>query len=418
MRPLGFRRPLSRFAVAATALCVACHPVPRTTAASPASPASPASSRLDSLSAHALRFAQAQLARAADSLDPAKGYPRITTPAGPWELRGANAWTSGFFAGSLWYLYELTHDPAWRARAERWTVGLESDKRLTNTHDLGFMLFPSFGHGYLLTKAAHDSTVVIEGSSTLVRRFNPAVGAIKSWDTERQTDRRKDWAYPVIIDNMMNLEMLFWAGSHGGDAAWHQLAERHALTSARAHVREDGSVAHVALFDPATGAFLRRDTWQGYADSTAWARGQAWAIYGFTMAYANTKNPTLLATARRTADYFIAHMPADGVPYWDFRHPGIPNTERDASAAAIAASGLLDLTTRVSAADGARYRAAAERMLTSLCTTYLAEGTPSAAVIQHSVGGRPQNVEIDVGIVYADYYFIEALMRYRAGRVR
>jgi hypothetical protein len=272
------------------------------------------------------------------------------------------------------------------------------------------MIFNSFGRGYLLTGDPHYKEVVLDASRSLVTRYNPRVGAIKSWNTERATDRRATWKYPVIVDNLMNLELLFWSAANGGDPAWKNIAEQHALTSARAHVRADGSTAHVALFDPITGALEGTTTWQGYSDSSAWARGQAWAIYGFTNAYARTGRPELLAAARKTADYFISHLPPDGIPYWDFRDPGIPNVERDASAVAIAASGLLDLARRTDSSSSARYRSVAEKILRSLARDYTA-GPESAAILAHSVGGHPQNSEVDVGIVYADYYYVEALLR-------
>ena len=363
----------------------------------------------------ALRHAAAQVRRSASALDPANGYPRSTNAAGNWEQRAASQWTSGFFAGTLWYLYQRDRVPEWRALAERWTAGLERNKTTTTTHDLGFMLFDSFGHGFLLTGNAHYRDVVVEASRSLATRFSSQVGAIKSWDTQGGDDARTSWVYPVIVDNLMNLEMLFWAGAHGGDAAWGRLAERHALTSARAHVRADGSTAHIALFDPATGALQRTATWQGYADSSVWARGQAWAIHGLTAAYGRTKRPALLDAAQRAADWYIAHLPADAVPYWDFRHPAIPNTDRDASAAAIAASGLYDLARRSRAPAAARYRAAADRTIISLASNYLAPQSPSGAILAHSTGGRPQGSEIDVGLVYADYFFVEALLR-RQGR--
>jgi unsaturated chondroitin disaccharide hydrolase len=370
-----------------------------------------ATSALDSLAAGALRRAAEQVRRSAMSLDPAKGFPRSTDPRGGWTQGPASQWTSGFFAGTLWYLYQHERTPEWRTLAERWTAGLESSKTMTNTHDLGFIIFDSFGHGHLLTGDPHYRDVVMDASRSLATRFNPAVGAIKSWDVEAVTDGRRGWRYPVIVDNLMNLEMLFWAGAHGGDSAWATMAERHALTSARAHVRTDGSTAHVALFDPTTGVLERTVTWQGYSDSSAWARGQAWAIHGLSASYARTRRPELLAAARRSADWFIAHLPADAVPYWDFRHPAIPNTERDASAAAIAASGLYDLARWSDASSARGYRAAADRMLQSLATSYMAPPTPNGAVLLHSTGNRPQGGEIDVGIVYADYFFVEALLR-------
>jgi hypothetical protein len=366
---------------------------------------------LDAIIERAMARAADQLRRTATTLDPVAGYPRATKADGNWEQRPPNQWTSGFFAGTLWYMYQDTHAPEWRSLAERWTAGLEANKRITTTHDLGFMIFNSFGHGYLLTNDPHYHDVVTEAGRSLATRYNPIVGAIKSWDLENATDARRGWTYPVIIDNLMNLELLFWAGSHGGDTAWSRVAERHALTSAKAHVRSDGSTAHIALFDPASGALVRTTTWQGYADTSAWARGQAWAIHGFSAAYGRTRQPELLRAAQQAADWFIVHLPADGVPYWDFRHPDIPNTERDASAAAIAASGLYDLARRSDAGAAARYRAAADRLVEALATRYVAAPTPSGAILAHSTGGRPQHAEVDVGLVYADYYFVEAMLR-------
>ena len=368
---------------------------------------------LEPLAKNALDRAADQLRRTAAALDPANGYPRSTGADGNYQQRVATEWTSGFFAGMLWSMYEETGATEWRTRAERWTVGLESLKNVTTSHDLGFMIFDSFGRGFLRTGDAHYRDVVMQASRSLMTRFNPRVGAIKSWDTERDTTARKDWKYPVIVDNMMNLEMLFWAGSHGGDSAWVRAAERHALTSARAHVRADGSTAHIALFDPVTGALERTVTWQGYADNSVWARGQAWAIHGFSASYGHTRNPELLRVAQRTADWFIAHLPSDAVPFWDFKDPSIPRAERDASAAAIAASGLYDLARYGDPTTRDRYRGAADRILASLASNYMAPPTARGAILAHSTGARPFRSEVDVGIVYADYFFVEALLRQR-----
>src|SRR6266567_4798055 len=225
---------------------------------------------LDTLADHALRYAQIQLQRTADSLDPAEGYPKSTKPDGGWNRVRATDWTSGFFAGELWRMYEATRDPYWRTQAMRWTSGLESSKTLTTTHDLGFIIFTSFGNEYRLTGNEHARQVILDAAAHLAGRFNPAVGATKSWDTENARGRRGTWEYPVIVDNLMNLELLFWASRHGGDSAWKRMAERHALTSLDAHVRDDGSTAHVALFDPRTGRLIDRVTWQGYADTSVW----------------------------------------------------------------------------------------------------------------------------------------------------
>ncbi|HTE44258.1 MAG TPA: alginate lyase family protein, partial [Gemmatimonadaceae bacterium] len=366
---------------------------------------------LEALSKRAFDRSAEQLRKTATALDPANGYPRSTDADGNLLQRVATEWTSGFFAGMLWSMYQETGSPEWRTLAERWTVGLESMKNVTTSHDLGFMIFDSFGRGFLLTGDPHYRDVVMQASRSLVTRYNPRVGAIKSWDTERDTTARKAWKYPVIVDNLMNLEMLFWAGSHGGDTAWSRIAERHALTSAKAHVREDGSTAHIALFDPATGALERTVTWQGYSDASAWSRGQAWAIHGLSASYGHTRRPELLVAAQRTADWFIAHLPPDAVPYWDFRDPAIPRSERDASAAAIAASGLYELARYSRADQSDRYRGAADRMLASLASSYLAPPTARGAILAHSTGARPFHSEVDVGIVYADYFFLEALLR-------
>jgi hypothetical protein len=369
---------------------------------------------LDSLLDAGVAFAGAQLRKTAETRDPKNGYPRFIKPDGSWEFVGPTQWTSGFFAGSLWQMYWMTRAPEWRTLAERWTVGLEENKSRTTTHDLGFLVFDSFGLGYQLTRTPHYRDVVFDASRSLASRFNDRVGAIKSWDTENVSDRRSAWRYPVIVDNLMNLEMLFWASANGGDPAWRRIAERHALTSARSHVRADGSTNHVALFDPVEGGLTARVTWQGAADTSVWARGQAWAIHGFTRAYVATQNPELLSAARRSADWFVAHISPDGIPAWDFNDPRGLVAERDASAAAVAASGLLMLSKHVDGATVARYTTAARRILRTLTAGYLSRGTPDASILRHSVGQFPQGVEIDVGIVYADYYYLEAIRRYRA----
>lgn len=367
---------------------------------------------LDSLTTHALEFSRSRLRVTADSLDPAAGFPRATGLDGRWEQKPYSQWTSGFFPGAIWYMYQLDRTPEWRARAERWTKGIEPARSITRTHDLGFMVFNSFGHGHLLNQDTTYRRITVDAARSLATRYDEKVGAIQSWDTYGGSDARREWKFPVIVDNLMNLELLFRAAGWG-DPRWKTIAERHALTSARVHVRSDGSTAHVALFDPATGKLERTVTWQGSSDSSTWARGQAWAIYGFTSAYRFTRNKELLTAAQRTADWFIAHVPPDGVPYWDFRHPRIPWVERDASAAAIAASGLLDLARTTSGDRAAGYREAALRILRTLASTYLTTGTTQSSILAHAVGGRPQNVEIDVGLIYADYYFLEALLRSR-----
>lgn len=395
----------TRFRAAALALACAvgaCAPAPRAASA-------PVPAPLDSLARAGLDLAVSRYRRAALAGDPAQGYPRSTTPEGAWSTVKINDWTSGFFPGTLWYLYAYTRDPELRAQAERWTLPLADIPKGKYSHDLGFQFNTSFANGYRFTGEERFRAPALNAARLLAGRFNPTVGAIKSWDW---TDPKRP--YPVIVDNMMNLELLYWGAKNGGDAAWKPLAATHARTTQVNHVRADGGSFHVVVFDPATGAALERITHQGYADSSTWARGQAWLVYGFTLSYRETGDPRFLATARRVADYALARLPADGVPCWDYQAPGCPATaERDASAAAIMASGLLEMSTYVPGADGARYRGAAERILASLSSpAYLARGTGQPAVLLHSVGNHPKEQEIDVGLVYADYYYVEALLRY------
>jgi unsaturated chondroitin disaccharide hydrolase len=363
---------------------------------------------LSSLIARTIALADAKLKRTAGSLDPRNGFPRYgNAAAGTWVLASAKSWTSGFFAGSLWLMYAITRDGSWRTMAERWTLPLEINKLRTNTHDLGFIVFNSFGLGHRLTGNAHFRDVVLDASRSLVRRFNTVVGAIKAWDTDSVADGRRGWPYTVIVDSLMNLEMLFWAARHGGDAQWARIAEHHALTSAQVHLREDGSTAHAAWFDPLTGALLKQVTWQGHADSSVWARGQAWAIYGLIRAYEDCGRTELLFAARKAADWFIAHLPPDGVPYWDFRDPSIPSAPRDASAAAIAACGLYRLARACESGNG--FRGVADAVLASLCTDYVSSDPRTVSLTEHSVGAKPQGLEVDVGLIYTDYYLLDAI---------
>ena len=402
---------LWRLAAFAAALALAgCGTVPQ----APARPAVAASApALDpALTERVMAHAAQRLADAADRLNPQDGYPRSTGADGRWQLTDADSWTSGFFAGSLWLMYQQTGDPVWRGRAQRWTAGLEAQKVRTDTHDLGFMIFDSFGWQAQLTNDPHARDVTVEAARSLATRFNPAVGAIKSWDVDPNDPQTLGWRFPVIIDNLMNLELLYWAaGQPGGDPKWKDLATQHALTSMRVHLRADGSTAQVALFDPVTGAFERQEKWQGQSVTSTWSRGQAWAIHGFTDAYRESGRGELLDAAQRAADWYLARLPTDRVPYWDFQAPDIPRAQRDASAAAVAASGLVELGRLTGGERGASYRRAAEDIVASLAAGYLTVGTPNEAVLAHSVGFLRENTEVDVGLVYADYYFLEAINR-------
>jgi unsaturated chondroitin disaccharide hydrolase len=362
---------------------------------------------LDSLVSHALQFAGQQYRQAVAEINDSSRFARITAEDGSWQTTAAREWTSGFFPGCLWLLNERTKDPFFKQAAEKWTSGLASEQFDTGTHDLGFKIFNSYGNGYRLHPTEAYRKVILQAAQTLAARFNPVVGCIKSWDNPK-------WEYPVIIDNMMNLELLFWASGHGGPKRLSDLAVKHAETTMKNHFRPDGSTYHVLGYNPSTGQVMVRNTHQGYADESVWARGQAWAIYGYTMTYRFTRDPRFLQTAGRAADYFIGHLPADSVPYWDFMAPGIPDEPRDVSAAAITASALFELSGfQKKREQKARYLEAAKKILRSLGSApYLAERTKSHAVLNHAVGNKPGNSEIDVSIIYADYYLIEAMLRY------
>ncbi len=321
-------------------------------------------------------------------------------------------WTAGFYIGTLWYLYEFSGDQALRAEAERKLPILEEQQFSTRTHDLGFMLYCSYGNAWRLTGDERYRDILMTGATSLITRYNPTVKSIRSWD---QT--RGKWTFPVIVDNMMNLEYLNWASRVSGDPKYGDIAVTHANTTLKNHFRPDYSSYHVIDYDPETGAVLHKHTHQGFADESAWARGQAWGLYGFTMMYRDTRNKEFLKQARHIADFILGHpnLPEDKIPYWDFNADAIPNALRDASAGAIMASALLELSTYVRGAASRRYLCAAESMIRSLSAApYKVEsGVKGGFILQHSVGSFPGNSEVDVPLTYADYYYVEALMRYK-----
>lgn len=375
-------------------------------------PPSPQNRSLDEAVEHALVFSESQLRRTVEALGDSVLYPRTSHPDGSWTLTQPRAWTSGFFPGALWYMYQHTRDPFFKRTAQKWTEGLREIQFYGGSHDVGFIVFNSFGNGNRLEPSHDYAQVVVQTARTLMTRYHPVIGCIKSWDWS------KTWMHPVIVDNMMNLELLFWASQNGGSQDMRAAAVSHATKTMLNHVRPDGSTYHVLDYDTTTGNVLARVTHQGYADESAWSRGQAWAIYGFTMTYRFTRDAQFLRTAEKVADYFVERLPEDGVPYWDFNAPEIPHEERDASAAAIAASALFELSTfEVTDSRKEKYRKTAERILASLCSSaYLAEGTTSHSILLHSTGSRRSNSEVDVPLIYADYYFLEALLRYRSNK--
>ncbi|ASK32031.1 glucuronyl hydrolase [Chryseobacterium sp. T16E-39] len=320
-------------------------------------------------------------------------------------------WCSGFYPGSLWLIYEQTSDPEIKKEAEKRLQLIEPNKTFTRDHDLGFMMFNSFGNAYRVTRDPKYKAVILKSAESLSTRFYPGMQAILSWD------KMADFKGPVIIDNMMNLEMLMWAAKNGGSIKTEEVAIAHANTTIKNHFRPDYSSYHVIDYDVKTGEVLGKKTFQGYSDSSAWARGQGWALYGYTMMYRFTKNQKYLDQARHIAKFILDNpaLPEDKIPYWDFNDPKIPEVPKDASAGAIIASALLELGQYVNKSEKKNYVDSARKILVSLSgENYQSKlGENGGFLLKHSTGGLPLHSEIDVPLIYADYYFLEALKRYK-----
>lgn len=320
-------------------------------------------------------------------------------------------WTSGFFPGSMWYMYELTGNEKWKNLGVKYTEDLDSVKFLTWHHDVGFMINTSYGNAYKATKNEAYKEVMIQAAKSLATRFRPTPGVIQSWDEDRGWQGTRGWMCPVIIDNMMNLELFFEVTRLTGDSSFYKMAVSHADVTLENHFRDDYSCYHVIDYDKIKGGVRHKHTAQGYAHESAWARGQAWAIYGFAVCYRETKDPRYLELTDKIYNYLFTHknIPEDLVPYWDFDAPNIPNEPRDASAAAIIASALYELSTF----GKPEYKETADKIVASLSSpAYRALlGTNGNFLLMHSVGSIPHGHEIDVPLNYADYYFLEALLR-------
>lgn len=324
---------------------------------------------------------------------------------------GTSWWCSGFYPGTLWYLYEHSGDAVIREEAEKRLNILEIEKNNTGTHDLGFMMHCSFGNAFRITGNPAYKNVLNASALSLSTRYRPLIKSIQSWD------RHRVFKCPVIIDNMMNLELLNWVTDNGDDRKFKDISIDHSNTTMINHYRPDFSSYHVVDYDLSTGEVLGQKTWQGAEDSSAWSRGQAWGLYGFTLMYRSTKDPQYLDLANKIAQYILNHpnLPSDMIPYWDFDAKDIPSAPRDASAAAITASALLELGQHVGKKDRKKYRSAAEKMIQTLSSNeYLAKvGENGGFLLKHSVGNFRSNSEVDVPLTYADYYFVEALVRYK-----
>jgi unsaturated chondroitin disaccharide hydrolase len=375
-----------------------------------------------------MQFIQDQYSNILEVSDDLTAIPRRIDDNGALVSTGIYDWTSGFFAGSLWYIYELTGDEKWKEEAVKWTETLDTIQYWSGNHDVGFMINCSYGNGLRLTGNVAYKRVLIQSAESLIKRYNPHAKSLESWDYREAWDGKTKWFFPVIIDNMMNLELLFEASKLSGDNRFEKIAIQHAQTTMKNHYRDDFSSYHVVDYDTLTGEVLDKATCQGFVDESSWARGQAWGLYGLLTCYRYTRDRQYLDFAEHVADYLINHpnLPEDMVPYWDYNvvdtgltpewdyDPSMfDEIPRDASAAAIICSALLELS-EYEDDDGGKYYDAATKILTTLASpNYLAlEGKNRYFILNHSVGSIPHGVEIDVPLVYADYYFLEAIIRH------
>ena len=326
------------------------------------------------------------------------------------ETSKSDWWCSGFYPGTLIYLDESAKKPVFEKEINRVFQDLKKAQFNKTTHDLGFMMFCSFGNANRLNPTPEYAEILMNSAKSLASRFDEKVGCIKSWDA-------KDDSYLVIIDNMMNLELLFWASEYSGDKSYYDIAVKHANTTLKNHFRPDFSSYHVINYNSKTGEIKQKKTAQGYADESAWARGQSWGLYGYTVMYRATKDKKYLDQAVAIAEFILNHpnLPKDKVPYWDFNAPNIPDALRDSSAGAVIASALLELENYVDKTHSKKYAAAAKTIIQTLSSKeYLAEeGTNGGFILKHGVGHIPQKTEIDVPLTYGDYYFVEAMLRYK-----
>lgn len=359
----------------------------------------------------ALDYCVLKAQKTAGSLTSFDSLPRnVYAQQTSWNKVGIHDWTSGFWPGLLWLSYEASGDSSLLTYAKSFTKSLEGVLSVpVDNHDLGFMLYCSYGAAYRLTGDTTYHNFLIEAADSLVTLYNPKIGTILSWPAMRE---KMSWPHNTIIDNMINLELLFWASKNGGNKAYYDIAVKHAETTMENLIRPDYTTFHVGVFDTIDGHFIKGVTHQGYADDSMWARGQTWGIYGFTMCFRETGKDKFLQTAQKLADVFISKLPEDGVPYWDFDDPAIPNAPKDASAAAVAASAMLELSGFVEdEARRVKYRDAAEKLLAILSSPDYWSEDQNQAFLLHSTGHKPHKSEVDASIIYADYYYLEALLR-------
>jgi hypothetical protein len=340
--------------------------------------------------------------------------PRTTDRSGNLQTCNSDWWTSGFFPGELWYLFEYSDKRELKKWAREYTKRVEDQQYTRNNHDVGFIINCSFGNGFRITGDTLYRNILLNAAHSLITRFHPSLGVIRSWD---RAEWNKQWQYPVIIDNMMNLELLMIAAREFQEPTLSDAEIIHARLPKKIIFRPDHSSFHVVSYDTITGVPESKQTSQGYADSSAWARGQAWGLYGFTMMYRFTKDTLYLVQAKHIADFIIHHprLPEDKIPYWDFDAPNIPNCRRDASAGSIICSALIELSQYVESKTSKEYLSVAEKQIRTLNSKKYRNtlGRNGNFILKHSVGHMPNNSEVDVPLIYADYYFVEALMKYK-----
>jgi unsaturated chondroitin disaccharide hydrolase len=351
----------------------------------------------------ALEYSLAHIRKNLASLD---GFPELTEN-GRWRTVENGGWVGGHWVGLLWLAFAKTKDPFLESAARAWAARLAPRQFDTNTHDLGFLFELSHILGFELTGDESLKAPALQAAESLCRRFNPRGGYFQAWGAH---DAAPELRGRAIVDTMMNLDLLFWVSQQTGEPKFTQMAEAHARTVLKYQVRPDFTTSHVIDFEPESGEFLKQDTHQGLSASSCWSRGQAWAVYGFGDCYRATGATVFLETARKLAEYALDHLPIDLVPFWDYGSPDIPNDVRDSSAAAVLASGLINLSKlEIVPGESSRWHSQAEGILKSLWENYSSRGTADPSILLHGTRSKPHNL-MDHGLIYGDYYFVEALM--------
>ena len=369
------------------------------------------SGHLDSLANNAVKVSIDHLEKSVDEVRDTTLFPTYATPQLTWKLIKADDWTSGFYPGCLWYAFEMSKDPQFEHWARQWTASLENEKINGETHDLGFKFMCAFGNGLRMGKGPVYSKyqdIILTAANTLSKLYNPKLGCLRSnWDKLTIEN-----SFPVIIDIMMNLELLFWASENGGPSYFADYARSHAITTCRDFVRPDGGTYHIVRYDKNTGKIINKGTIQGAGDETTWSRGHAWGQYGMVVAYRYTKEKQFLDMAMQLADYFLRNLPEDHVSAWDFQSD---IKYRDVSATCIVTSALFEMVNYIENDSLKKhYQKEAEAMLISLCSPpYFTAGLKTNCLLDHSTHHLPINSNVDVPAIFADYYFLEALVRYR-----